>query len=288
MIAFFVGNRRLHARLVVVQALFLPRFPPRRVGDVFPRLVHHFHGDRNQDRDRARFEHDLRQGNDEDRGGSRRTHVRAAHRRGSVLRGGRSQDRTGDRHPAHHDAHARGQSGRRLRSVVWHLTEAYLRAPKVDPKVVEAARRIRAAFIPELGQLQDSYADEAEAAARRKGELSNLEADLKLIPVAGGGTLYDWAVMYLSAGEKLSVLLSQRADIDAKKRKNAQALRSETVGILNALRSGIGREVARNPELPKDLDAQIFGYFDTLEAQREAQNRAAKAAKGEAEEGGGK
>ncbi|UQA59728.1 hypothetical protein [Polyangium aurulentum] len=165
---------------------------------------------------------------------------------------------------------------------IWHLTEAYLRAPKVDPKVVEAARRIRAAFIPELGQLQDSYADEAEAAARRKGELSNLEADLKLIPVAGGGTLYDWAVMYLSAGEKLSVLLSQRADIDAKKRKNAQALRSETVGILNELRAGIGREVERNPELPRDLDGQIFGYFDTLEAQREAQNRAAKAAKGKA------
>jgi hypothetical protein len=161
---------------------------------------------------------------------------------------------------------------------LWHMTESYIRVPRIDSSVIEAVHRIRAAFIPERSQLQESYADEAEAAIRRKPSLVALEADLKLIPVALGGTLLNWATSFLAAGENLSVLLSQRADIDGKTRKLAGVLRSETVGILNELRRGIAREQRRKPELPSDLDAQIFSYFDTLEAQREAANRSAKAA----------
>ena len=73
-------------------------------------------------------------------------------------------------------------------------------------------------------------------------------------------------------------MLSQRADTDTTLRKSAAALRSETVGILNELRRAVAREQERRADLPKDLDAQIFGYFDLLEEQREAANRAAKAA----------
>ncbi len=162
---------------------------------------------------------------------------------------------------------------------LWHITEAYERAPSTSPKVLAAIRRIRAGLIPSTRDLRSSYADEAEAAIRRKEDLPSLEADLKSIPLAEGATLHDWAVSYLGSGEKLSMLLSQRADLSVSKRKNAQILRSETVGMLNDLRVGIAREMKRNPNLPRDLDASIFGYFDTLEAQREAQNRAAKAAK---------
>jgi hypothetical protein len=161
---------------------------------------------------------------------------------------------------------------------LWHLTEAYLKAPSVSGPVREAASRVRAAFIPERAALRESYADEAEAAARRKEKLTTLEADLKLIPLAGGGSLHDWATSFLSAGEKLSTLLSQRADADTTLRKRAFALRSETVGILNELRRAVAREQERRADLPKDLDAQIFGYFDLLEEQREAANRAAKSA----------
>jgi len=163
---------------------------------------------------------------------------------------------------------------------IYFITEAYLRLPAPHPDIIDAIRRVRAALIPELEQLRDSYADEAEAAIRRKAELPQLEADLKLIPVAGG-SLYDWAVAFIGAGEKLAALLSQRADIDTNGRKGAQLLRSETVGMLNRLRDAIADELGV-AKLPKDLDAQIFGYLDDLETQRAAALRASKPAKPEA------
>jgi hypothetical protein len=162
---------------------------------------------------------------------------------------------------------------------IWYLTEAYLRIPGLDPKLADAVRRIRAAFIPAMGELNESYANEAAAALRRKDDLKTLENELKLIPIAGSGTLYDWASAYVSRGEKLSALLSKRSDMDTKARKKATTLRSEAVGVLNDLRRAIAREMHRNQALPADTDAKVFSYFDTLEEKREAANRAAKAAK---------
>ncbi|MDC3955654.1 hypothetical protein [Polyangium jinanense] len=164
-------------------------------------------------------------------------------------------------------------------AALYYTTEVYLRLPGADPALVAAAKRIRAAFIPELEDLRDSYADEAAAAVRRKDDLPALEADLKLFPTAKGGTLHDWAIAYLAAGEKLSTLLSKRADVETDGRKHASKLRSETVALLNRVRNAIADDVATMPELPRDLDAQIFGYLDELEQRREVANRAAKAAK---------
>jgi hypothetical protein len=170
-----------------------------------------------------------------------------------------------------------------LGAAIWYATEAYLRAPNLDAKLTEAALRIRAAFIPQLAELNAAYADEAAAAVRRKDDPEALKADLMLFPIAGGGTLHDWTVAFVGKGQALSKLLSQRADINATTRKRAQALRSETIGILNDLRKAVAREQKRNPALPKDIDAQIFGYFDQLEEQRAAANRAAKAKANRAE-----
>jgi len=69
---------------------------------------------------------------------------------------------------------------------------------------------------------------------------------------------------------------SKRGDIDAKSRKAASKVRSETVGLLNRLRDALADDIAANPALPRDLDAQIFGYLDVLEAQRKAANAASK------------
>jgi hypothetical protein len=164
---------------------------------------------------------------------------------------------------------------------IWHMTEAYLRLPAPNAIVVDAIKRIRAALIPELAGLRDSYADEAAAAIRRKGELPQIEADLKLIPIAmGGTTLHDWATRFLGAGEKLSVLLSERADATPGGRTGAYKLRSETVALLNRARGAIADECATSKALPSDLDAQIWAYLDELEAQRaEAAARARKPAK---------
>jgi len=157
---------------------------------------------------------------------------------------------------------------------LWLQTESYLRLPNVPAEVLAAAKRIRAAFIPELGRLQESYADEAQAAKSRAAAIITLEADLKSFPLAAGQTLYDWAVGFNASGEKLSTLLSMRGDIDTKSRKAAAKLRSETVGLLNRLRAALADDIDVNPTLPRDLDAQIFGYFDVLEAQRKAANAA--------------
>lgn len=152
---------------------------------------------------------------------------------------------------------------------LWHVTEAYLRLPAKDEQIVGAIERIRAALIPDLSGLRDSYADEAEAAIRRKGELPQIEADLKRIPVAmGGTTLHDWATAFLGAGEKLSVLLSDRADVSSSGRTGANKLRGETIGLLNRARAAIADECASSKALPNDLDAQIWGYLDELEGQR--------------------
>ena len=110
--------------------------------------------------------------------------------------------------------------------------------------------------------------DEAAAAAFRKENLAALENDLRSLPVAGG-TAYDWAVAFVHAGEKLSGLLGEQADAESHARKNAQLLRSETIGLLNDLRRAIAREKKRNSFLPDNIDELIFGYFDTLEDNRE-------------------
>lgn len=155
---------------------------------------------------------------------------------------------------------------------LWHLTEAYIRAPGSSPDLVETAQRVRDAFVPEISALQASYADEAAAAGFRKDHLTTLEADLKRLPIKGGSA-YDWAVAFVAAGEKLSKLLSQRADAESVTRKNAQILRSETIGILNDLRRALMREKKRNAFLPANIDELIFGYFDTLEENRESTAR---------------
>lgn len=152
---------------------------------------------------------------------------------------------------------------------IWHLTEAYIRLPIKEAKIVEAIKRIRAALIPGLSELRESYADEAETAIRRQGELGQIEADLKSIPIVmGGTTLYDWATGYLGAGEKLSTLLSERADATPGGRTGANKLRSETIALLNRARGAIVDECAISTVLPNDLDAQIWGYLDELEGHR--------------------
>jgi hypothetical protein len=160
-----------------------------------------------------------------------------------------------------------------LGAAIWFLLEAYLRHPDTTPAMVEAAKKIRAAFIPTLEELGASYEAEAKAAMDRKPDLTKLEAELKMFPV-GGATLYDWATAFLAAGEHISTLLSARAD--AKDRKAATRLRAETIGALNRLRKTLALEMKHDPKLPADLDAQVFGYFDLLEAKAAGAQTAGK------------
>lgn len=154
-------------------------------------------------------------------------------------------------------------------TALWHLTEAYLTLPGAPPEIVAAARRIRAAFIPKLDELGESYATEAAKATARREEEKKLKADLKLFPVAGNKTLDQWVDQYLTAGERLDDLLGQRADATGT-RTNAGKLRTATIGLLNRLRGAIADELDHDPKLPKDLDAQVFAYLDQLAKMRAA------------------
>ncbi len=152
-------------------------------------------------------------------------------------------------------------------TAIYYLTEAYLHLPNIDTEVLEAIMHIRATLIPSLEQLRDSYADEAEAALRRKAALPQLAADLMRVPVVGGN-LNQWAAAFVEAGAKLQKLLEQPTDGDASRRKEAQRLRTETIGLLNHARTIITDEIASRPVLPRHLDTQIFGYLDQLEKAR--------------------
>jgi hypothetical protein len=158
--------------------------------------------------------------------------------------------------------------------------DAALRVPGLPTAQVDALRRIKA-FLPRNEDLQASYADEAAAAKKRRETLdadAELQADLKALPVVGGGTLLDWVNAHLEAGVRLGALLSARADADSGARSKASALRSQTVALLNRARGAILDAMEADASLPRDLDGQIFGYFDELEERRTAAAQAAKSA----------
>jgi len=169
---------------------------------------------------------------------------------------------------------------------VWFLTEAYLRVPNATPALIDTANKIRAAFIPSLDVLKARYDAEAQAAKEHAPSLATLKTELSAFPVVGG-TLHDWASGFIAAGKQIDTLLSQRAD--AKDRKAAGTLRSETLAKLNRLRDDLADALKDDPSLPADLDDQVFGYFDLLEkndaeAAAQEKKKAAEAAKKKAAE----
>ncbi len=155
---------------------------------------------------------------------------------------------------------------------VWHMVEAYARCPAVSDDIRAAAERIRGQFIPVLGELQHTYAAEADRARDRTAVLDDFKDDLKLFPVAEKQTLLDWIQGYLDAGLSLNELLSDRADTPLDSRAGAGALRTRTLGLLSRMRGALGDEVATNKKLPRDLEAKVFAFFD----QRAAQVKPAK------------
>lgn len=150
-------------------------------------------------------------------------------------------------------------------AAIWFLTEAYLRCPELSPDIRTSIEKIRATFIPELDLIRAPYADEVAAAIRHKNDLVTLESDLKAIPIAGGSTLFDWCSSFITKGEHLGALLSQRADMTSISRVEASKLRAATVGALGRMRATLADEMSFDTNLPADLDAQVFGYFDELD-----------------------
>lgn len=152
---------------------------------------------------------------------------------------------------------------------IWLYTEAVLVTPGVSAKARAAAQRVREAFVPNRSKLVDSYAEEAAQAKKNQPKLTELQADLQLLPVPDGKTMLDWALGFVEAGETLDKLLSDRSTTEAQAAsKPATELRTTTIGLLRRLREALRDEVDANPALPRDLEARVFAYIDELSARR--------------------
>ena len=133
-----------------------------------------------------------------------------------------------------------------------------------------AAKHVRAELIPELDELNAPLPDEAHRAGERRPLLANkaFKAELALIPLTGGRTLLDAATRMLDAGDTIGALLSDRSDVKKPDRRAASSLRPKAIGALNNLRKNLRKDIARDTKLPRDLESQVFGYFDLLSSYR--------------------
>ena len=160
----------------------------------------------------------------------------------------------------------------RFGRLIYFVTEACFQDPNASAEMVAAAQQIRDAFIPSLDELTDSYATEAERAIKRKPLLVSLGDTLKkfTLPWNPSQTLLDVATSFLNEGEKLNELLNDRADVPKGARAQALTLRNKAMAVLNRLRKDLQKEIARDSNLPRDLEQRVFGFFDTLHAMESA------------------
>ena len=162
-----------------------------------------------------------------------------------------------------------------LGGAIWHFTEAVLCQPFVSVERRDAARRIRDGFIPDLGVLSDSYADEAAAARANRPKLVALEAELRMLPTPDGQTLYEWADAFVNKGDELARKLAARTQgsaLDAFRQQTA--LRVTTIGLVGRFRASLRDELKENPSLSSTIEAELFERFDALSRRKVETNQA--------------
>ncbi len=162
-----------------------------------------------------------------------------------------------------------------LGGAIWHFTEAVLCQPFVSVERRDAARRIREAFIPDLGVLSDSYADEAAAAKANRPKLVALEAELRMLPTPDGQTLYEWAAAFVDKGDELARKLAARTQGSALEAFRQQtALRVTTIGILGRFRASLRDEIKDNSSLSATIESDLFSGIDALAERKVEANPA--------------
>ena len=159
--------------------------------------------------------------------------------------------------------------GRRdaLARAIWHLSQATLVHPDIAGEVELAATVATEHFVPDLSVTRQTYAEASRAAVSNTTDLETHRAALAKLQTPEGKTLADWVTSFAQAGQTLGALHQDRGTevANSSTRAGAGPLRSEIIGTLNEMRSVIQREVATNLTLARNLEAQIFGYFDELQ-----------------------
>ncbi len=154
-------------------------------------------------------------------------------------------------------------------NALWLLTEAIKSLPGVDSALREKAARIQTQFIPSLAVLKAKYKKEAQLATFNRSKVVEMTAELKSIPTPDGRTAYDWVVEFLDSGDQISALLDGRSKVEADEPGVELTLnRTRALGLVSKARALVAEQAEKSATLPKNAEAIVFGYFDTLAAFR--------------------
>jgi hypothetical protein len=156
-----------------------------------------------------------------------------------------------------------------LGQALWLLTEALKTHPGIDATLRDKAGRIQAQFIPSRAMLNAKYKKEAQVAAFNRSKVVEMEADLKSVPTPDKRTAYEWVVEFLDSGDHIGTLLDGRSKVEADEPGVELILnRTRALGLVTKARALVGEEAAKSAKLPKNAEALVFGYFDTLASFR--------------------
>jgi hypothetical protein len=164
---------------------------------------------------------------------------------------------------------------------LWHLTEAYLSLPVIDPDVLSAVERIRATLVPGADVWTATYPSEAQRAEDKKPQLKALADDFALVPVAGGKDAGYWGSEHIKAGIKLGTELATNAaaTATAQKLSDAPQIRAQLLKSLGDFRTALSAEAENKPALAPVVTG-AFALLDKLIVDRSAAARAAAKRKG--------
>jgi hypothetical protein len=165
------------------------------------------------------------------------------------------------------------------------MTEGYRALALWFPELAAVAERIQLALVPTRSVKIRSYVATRQQAPTLRESLAALEPDLRRLPVASEEgevqTLYEWAEAYVAAAEGLGDLVDLRWALEAKvqptDRKAAVTVRATAITAITRCRETLAAELEARPELPRNLDALIFGPFDDLATEAEPTGRKAPA-----------
>lgn len=151
---------------------------------------------------------------------------------------------------------------------IWHACEAHKRSPLASEATREAAARIQHSFIPDTGELDFSYLDEANNAESRRSLIEALSRELALIPVGDGHSLRTWVEGFINKGATLRVLIQRRAQALKASEQSLRKARADILGNLQDLRDTIRLEARRNADLDPDYEGRVFALADQLSRER--------------------
>lgn len=137
--------------------------------------------------------------------------------------------------------------------------------PDVPAEGRAAARRACRALFKQHPGVVMSYPSRAGLARRLRKRVEDHASDLAMLPAKGGITMQARVDAWLGDSATIGRLLSERSDLEARRRETAGAvLRNTTLGLIGRARATLADELAADPEAAARVDAAVFGHFDAL------------------------